>query len=148
VGEEPDDLVKVVFELPEPDMGMSGERLWAAPVGGNLYELQNSPWHVRSVNWLDVVEAVAANDDEWPKFIRVHKRSGHRTVHITINDAGEARKQEILDNCRRLGCTDEGRDGTTYALDFAPGVDVIPALDYLDAMEKKELLHWRINDCD
>jgi hypothetical protein len=46
------DLVKVHFDLAEPDMGIGGESLWAAPVGMNLYELRNSPWHVRSVNWL------------------------------------------------------------------------------------------------
>lgn len=40
--EDTNDLVKVHFDLPEPDMGISGESLWAAPVGPNLYELRNS----------------------------------------------------------------------------------------------------------
>ncbi len=58
------DLVKVHFELPEPDMGISGESLWAAPVGTNIYELRNSPSHVRIVNWLDVVEAIPQNENQ------------------------------------------------------------------------------------
>jgi hypothetical protein len=62
--EDANDLVKVHFDLPEPDMGVSGESLWAAPVGPNLYDLRNSPWHVRNVNRLDIVEAIPRNEDE------------------------------------------------------------------------------------
>src|SRR5262249_9204989 len=105
------------FDLPEPDMGVSGESLWAAPVGVNLYELRNSPWHVRNVNWLDVVEAIPRNEDEWPEFVRVHKRGGHRTIHIFILDAGTNRKQEVLDNCNRLGSTYEQMDDS-----FTPSI--------------------------
>jgi uncharacterized protein DUF4265 len=88
-------------------MGVLGERLWAAPVGENLYELQNSPWHARNVNWLDVVEAIPHNQDEWPKFVRVHSRSGHRTIHLYILASGESQKQQILEECNRLGATYE-----------------------------------------
>jgi hypothetical protein len=143
-----DGLVKVVFELPEPDMGVGGESLWAAPVGPNLYELRKSPWHARSVNWLDVVEAIPANEKEWPKFVRVHKRSGHRTVHLHILDAGRSRRQEILDNCNRLRCTYEGMDDRMYALDFAPEADIMPTIEYLESLEAENLADWRINECE
>lgn len=142
------DLVKVHFELPEPDMGISGESLWAAPVGMNLYELQNSPWHVRSVNWLDVVEAVPRNENEWPEFVRVHKRSGHRTIHVFILEAGNSRKQEILDNCNQLGSTYENMDDRVYALDFAPGIDVAPPIEYLESLKAHDVADWRINECE
>ncbi len=143
--EDENQLVKVHFDLPEPDMGMSGESLWAAPVGPNLYELQNSPWHVRNVNWLDIVEAIPRNEDEWPEFVRVHKRSGHRTIHIVILDAGRSRKQEVLDNCNRLGSTYENMDDRVYALDFAPGIDTAPAIEYLDDLRAQGIADWRIN---
>lgn len=141
-----DNLVKVHFDLPEPDMGTSGESLWAAPVGSNLYELRNSPWHARNVNWLDVVEAISRNEDEWPEFVRVHKRSGHRTVHLYILDAGKSRKQEILDDCNRLGSTYENMDDRMYALDFAPGIDLAPAIEYLESLDTDNIVGWRIND--
>jgi hypothetical protein len=139
------DMVKVHFELPKPDMGVSGESLWAAPVGTNLYELRNSPWHVRTVNWLDVVEAIPRNEDEWPEFIRVHRRSGHRTIHIYILEAGKSRRQEILDYCNRLGSTYEGMDETMYALDFPPGIQVNPTIEYLESLKTREMADWRIN---
>jgi hypothetical protein len=144
--EHENDLVKVHFELPEPDMGISGESLWAAPVGTNLYELRNSPWHIRSVNWLDVVEAIPRNESEWPEFVRVRKRSGHRTIHVYILEAGKARKEEILDSCNRLGSTSENMDGTMYALDFAPGIDVAPTIEYLESLKAQDLADWRINE--
>jgi hypothetical protein len=140
------DMVKVHFELPEPDMGIGGESLWAAPVGTNLYELRNSPWHVRNVNWLDVVEAVPQNESEWPEFVRVHKRSGHRTIHVHILDAGKSRTQEILDYCNRLGSTYEGMDDTMYALDFPPRIQVTPTIEYLESLKARDMADWRINE--
>jgi hypothetical protein len=143
---ETDGLVKVIFDLPEPDMGTSGEGMWAAPVGENLYELRNSPWHARSVNWLDIVEAVPENENEWPKFVRVHRRSGHRTIHVYILDRGLGRKQEILDECNRLGSTYEESHGRLYALDFAPGIEVKPTIEYLEKLKVADIADWRIND--
>jgi hypothetical protein len=146
--EDENDLVKVHFDLPGPDIGISGESLWAAPVGMNLFELRNSPWHVRSVNWLDIVEAIPRNENEWPEFVRVHKRSGHRTIHVYILEAGKNRKQEILDNCNRLVSTYENMNGSTYALDFAPGTDVAPSIEYLESLKAHDVADWRINECE
>ena len=105
-----------------------------------------SATHVRSVNWLDVVEAIPLNENEWPEFVRVHKRSGHRTIHVYILDAGKRDTQEILDNCNRLGSTYEGMDDKMYALDFPPGIDVAPAIQYLESLKAQDLADWRINE--
>ncbi|HEU5458159.1 MAG TPA: DUF4265 domain-containing protein [Terracidiphilus sp.] len=141
-----EDLVKVHFELAEPEMGVSGESLWAAPVGTNLYELRNSPWHARTVNWLDVVEAAPKAEDQWPEFIRVHKRSGHRTVHIYILDHGQPQKDEILKKCNDLGSTWEGMDDRMYALDFPPEINLDLAVEYLESLVAAGAASWRIND--
>jgi len=142
-----DELVKVHFELKEPDMGGSGESLWADPVGSNPYELRNSPWHVRTVNWLDVVEAIPEAEDLWPEFIRVHKRSGLRTIHLFISDAGQSSSQEILDMCNQLGATYEGLNDRVFALDFAPEI-ALPPPSNTAVMQEREWADWRINECD
>jgi len=144
--ENEDDLVKVHFDLAQPDMGIGGESLWAFPAGVNLYELRNSPWHARNVNWLDVVEAIPRNENEWPEFVRVHKRSGHRTIHVYILDAGKGRTKEILDNFNRLGSTYEGMDDRMYALDFKSGIDVTPTIEYLESLKAQDAADWRINE--
>lgn len=143
-----DELVKVHFELEEPDMGCSGESLWAAPVGSNLYELRNSPWHVRTVNWLDVVEAIPEAEDLCPEFVRVHERSGHRTIHLFISDAGQSSSQQILDMCNQLGAIYEGMNDRVFALDFAPEIDIVPAVEYLQSIKDREWADWRVNECD
>ena len=127
-------------------MGIGGESLWAFPAGVNLYELRNSPWHARNVNWLDVVEAIPRNENEWPEFVRVHKRSGHRTIHVYILDAGKGRTKEILDNFNRLGSTYEGMDDRMYALDFKSGIDVTPTIEYLESLKAQDAADWRINE--
>lgn len=139
-------LVKVHFDLPEPEMGVGGESLWAESVGPNLYELQNSPWHARTVNWLDVVEAVSEAEGQIPEFVRVHKRSGHRTIHLYIFSEGESRNEDILERCNELGCTWEGMDDRMLALDFPPEVDISPAIQYLESLQESSAATWRIND--
>jgi hypothetical protein len=139
-------LVKVHFDLPEPEMGVGGESLWAAAVGPNLYELRNSPWHVRKVNWLDVIEAIPEAEDKLPEFVKVHKRSGHRTIHVYVFEAGQVNKQEFLEMCNQLGATYEGMDDKMYALDFEPEIDIAPAIEYLESLQNRELITWRLND--
>jgi hypothetical protein len=139
-------LVKVHFELPEPEMGIGGESLWAAQVGPNLYELRNSPWHVRTVNWLDVVEAVSEAENQLPEFVKVHKRSGHRTIHVYFLDDGQSRSDEILQRCNELGCTWEGMDDRMFALDFPPEFDVDPAIEYLELLQESSVANWRMNE--
>jgi hypothetical protein len=98
------------------------------------------------VNWLDVVEAIPRNENEWPEFVKVHKRSGHRTIHVYILDAGKRRYPEILDNCNRLGSTYESMDDTMHALDFPPGADVTPTIEYLIGLKAQGVADWPIND--
>jgi len=129
-------------------MGIGGESLWAAPVGPNLYELRNSPWHVRTVNWLDVVEAVPEAEDQRPEFVRVHRRSGHRTIHVYILNDGQNRNDEILKQCNELGCTYEGMDNRMYALDSPPGIDINPAIEYLRSLREASVADWRMNESE
>ena len=78
--EKNDGLVKVILDVSDETFGISGERVWASPLGNDLYEVRNTPWHTCDVNWGDVVRAVAANKNEWPKFVEVIRRGGHRTL--------------------------------------------------------------------
>lgn len=144
--EQPEELVKVVVNLPEPDMGVGGERLWAFPLGGDVYEIRSSPWHARNINWGDWVKAVAESDDKWPTFISVVKRSGHRTMHIYLLEKGRERREELLAQINRLGASYENADGKMYAVDCEPDVDVVPIISYLDKLKRDEALDFRISE--
>jgi len=138
-----EDFVKIVVNIPEGDLGMYGEGLWSKPLGNDLYEVQNSPWHSREINYLDFVKAVAPSQDKNPVFVSIEKRGGHRTIQIIVLDEGKGRKDEILAKLNNLGATYENADGSLFALDFAPDVSWDPARTYLDDAEAKSWLEYR-----
>jgi hypothetical protein len=136
-------FTKIVVDLPEADDGVGGEGLWTVALGEDLYEVRNSPWHSREINYLDIVKAIAPAPDKHPVFISVEKRSGHRTVQIVVLEDGKSRKDEFLKELSELGATYEGAHSTLFALDFAPGVDWEPALNYLKDRLRENLIDHR-----
>lgn len=144
--EQTENLVKVVVDLPEPDAGVSGERLWAFPLGGDVYEIRSSPWHARNINWGDWVKAVIESDDKWPTFISVVKRSGHRTMHIYLLEEGRERRDELLAEINRLGAFYENADSKMYAIDCAPEIDVVPVIGYLNELKRNGVLDFRVSE--
>ena len=146
VENQSEEFVKVVVDLPEPDLGISGEGLWAVALGDDVYEIRSSPWHARNINWGDWVRAVSAKDDEWPTFVSVVKRSGHRTMQIYILQAGSGRKDEMLAEINRFGASYENADGKMYALDCPPETDIGPIREYLAKLEERGFLDYRLNE--
>jgi Rieske Fe-S protein len=84
-------------------------------------------------------------ENQRPEFVRVHNRSGHRTIHVYIPEEGQSKKDEILQRCNDLGCTWEGKDNKMFALDFPTDVAIDPAIEYLKLMKEAELADWRLN---
>jgi hypothetical protein len=138
-------FVKIVVDIPEPDLGVSGESLWAVALGDDVYELRNSPWHARNLNWGDWVKAVAPDDTKKPVFVSVVKRSGHRTIHIFVEKELE-RKVEILAEINRLGASYENNDSKMYAVDCPPEMDLVPLVMYLEKLENEKVLEFRTNE--
>lgn len=76
-------LVKIHFTLDRNDWhGHRGESLWAKPVAGSRYELQNSPFFATGVSYLDIVECHQADDTL--EFAKVVSRGGHSTFMVLV----------------------------------------------------------------
>jgi len=140
-----EEFVKVVIDISDPDMDVRAEGVWAVSLGNDVYEIRNSPWYARNVNWGDWVRAIAPSDDESPVFESVVKRSGHRTIHVTFLDSGLQRKAKILDELNGLGASYENNDSKMYAVDCAAETDAAPVIRYLDKLESENLLELEIN---
>jgi hypothetical protein len=138
-------FTKIVVDLPDAEDGVGGEGLWTISLGEDLYEIRNSPWHSREINYCDIVRAVAPSEDKHPVFVSIEKRSGHRTVQIVILEDGKSRKDEFLVELKRLGASYENADGTLFALDFSPDVDWDPALSYLKGLLEQDLADYRLS---
>jgi len=95
--------------------------MWARPVGGNAYELDNVPFHAYDLNYLDVVEAVAQSPERKPSVVRVLRRSGHRTLRLFFNKATpDSERVPLLASLKTLGASFEGADERYFALDIEP----------------------------
>jgi Domain of unknown function (DUF4265) len=82
-------MVKVEFR----DRHNNSETLWATPLGRHRYRLENCPFFAYGVSWRDVVEARPPAKRELPLFVRVTKKSGHRTVRVILKPpADKSRK--------------------------------------------------------
>jgi hypothetical protein len=136
-------LVKIVIDLPDGDMGIYGEGVWAKPLGNDLYQVENSPWHSREINYQDIVRALAPAADKKPVVQAIVSRSGHRTIHIVLLPAGEEQRDVVLQRMRELGATWEGANSKLFAIDFAPEVDWDPSKAFLQECMDKEWLEFR-----
>jgi hypothetical protein len=132
---ENDRLVKVILNVSDDTFGVSGERVWAKPVGTDLYEIRNTPWHTCDVNWGDIVHAVPANEKEWPKFIEIVERSGHRTLHLFFyKETDDKYRSKVLDRLKEWKANYENANGNLYAFDVQPDGDMDGLCAFLDEL--------------
>ena len=91
--------------------------MWADSLGDGTYRLDNVPLFAYGVNLHDVFTVKAVNGDPRPYFGRVIKRSGNRTVRLTLPDANERLDKGIVDRMlSRLAAVSDGRD--SYGPDY------------------------------
>lgn len=124
---------KVLFRVPEEDGSSRVETLWATAAGDDEYVLDNSPFYAYSVSWKDTVYAPVAEEDGLPTFVRVVKKSGHRTVRVVFDPpVQEGNESEVLlQGLLELGCTYEGANRGYMAIDLPPEVPLEGVRQYL-----------------
>ena len=124
-----DGLVKVQLSGPEGEI----ETVWARPLGDDRFELDNTPWYPYGLSWRDVIEARRRTADGFPEFVRVVKKSGHRTIRVILKPPADVSpaSQAVLDGLKALGCTSEGRAYRFMAVDVPPAVDLMEVRQFL-----------------
>ncbi|MEM9656697.1 MAG: DUF4265 domain-containing protein, partial [Actinomycetota bacterium] len=106
------DRVKVRFNLQADDDSwppVESEGLWAEPIGGDEYRVDNTPWFVQGVAADDVVRALAGSDGVlWA--IAPVRWSGRLTIRVIPRADGQLRgdRQAVLDTFGAHGVTGEG----------------------------------------
>lgn len=129
-------LLKLQFDVEGGDV----ETLWAEPLGGRLYRLDNSPFYAYGVSWRDVVEADPEVDDGLPVFRRVVEKSGHRTVRVLVERPDEL--DRLRSGITELGCTFEGAWSRLISVDVPPEVELESVRRFLEATA----LAWEQSD--
>ena len=111
-------MVKVALHDDDGDV----EILWATPRGNEHYRLENSPFFVYGISFLDEVKAPLA--EGLPTFEKVVAKSGHRTVRILMPDTTAPEAKPHLEGLIELGCSYEGVQPKLLSVDVPPGVSL------------------------
>jgi hypothetical protein len=124
---------KVLFRVESPDGSVDLETLWAHELGGDQYELANSPFYAYSVSWEDIVDAPLDRDEGLATFKRVLRKSGNRTVRVQFEAAVEKgnASDAVLQSLVALGCSYEGSNRRLISINLPPGVELESIRQYL-----------------
>ncbi|MDZ4055541.1 DUF4265 domain-containing protein [Hydrocarboniphaga effusa] len=111
--------------------------MYAVPLEGGAFILDNSPFYVYGISCCDKFEAI--KKDDRLIFSKVLERGGHSTYRIKLPPGADHNYFLILwETLKRMGCTYEGSSSNTarlYAVDMAPSVNVEAAYAYLELKE-------------
>jgi hypothetical protein len=142
--EEP--LTKIYVDLPR-HWATGGESMWALSLGGDLYEVRNTPFYAYNLNFLDVVRALPPSPDVKPHVLAIVRRSGHETLRVFFDETiQESRRVAILDDLARFGVSYEGCSPRYFALDVTPGSSVADLRAHLDQLEHQNLLSYETSE--
>jgi hypothetical protein len=140
--------VKIRFALDRDQDGWppaESEGLWAVPLEGGLYRLDNTPWFVRGVAIDDVIEARRDHDGVlW--FVRVRGCGGRIVVRVIPRADGPLRgdRQAVLDLFAPLGVAGEGMSSPVnmVALDIGPDTPLSSVKSLLASGEADGRWHY------
>ena len=132
--------VKVLFRLNvvEDWPPVKVEGMWATPLSGNRYKIDNIPFHAFGVSDQDVV--IAGPEDEpglW--FREVAEPSEFSTVRIAVADRAD--KQPARDFFKGIGCDSEGLETSMFALSI-PQAALQRAMNEIKAGEASGRWDW------
>lgn len=136
------ELTKIYIDLPE-HWAVGGESLWAKPLGGDLYEVDNIPFYAYGINYKDIVRAAAREANTKPQVEEVVNASGHKTLRFFFAEHVSTDTQhETLHALRQTGLSFE-RAGERYvAVDVPPHVDYAATCSELDRLEGAGVLEY------
>jgi len=137
--------VKVAFSI-SGEQGGTVENMYAQPVEGNRYVLDNSPFYAFDISFCD--EFFADEISGGLVFSSIASRGGHSTYRIKI-PVGKDHDYFLSywDELAALGCSYEGSSANLrmlYSIDMAPSVDIHKAYSVLEKYE--ELKIWEFEE--
>lgn len=128
-------IAKVLFRVLSDDGSEYVETRWGIPLGGDIYQLDNSPSYAYGVSWLDKVLAPIDPQEQRPTFLSVVERSGNRTIRVLFEQPispGDTSEQ-VLQGLVALGCSYEGAGREYFSINIPPGVELQDVRSYLIA---------------
>jgi hypothetical protein len=132
-----DNYLKIYVDLSDIET-VGGESMRAKPLGADLYEIRNSPWHAYGVHFGDVVRATSPSPDIKPVFDKAVKRRGHKTLCVFFSEGAD--EKPILEKLEGMKASYEKAWNRFYAIDAEPEGDYQAVCDYSWSLEQKGIL--------
>ena len=110
-----DDRIKILFELKRDENGYPPadvEGLWAAPLGNDLYRIENIPFFVKGISCDDIVKA-STDSAGAIRFGSLVKPSAHSTLRVVVFRSSpdsrplEDRVVDLRNQLAEIGCSSE-----------------------------------------
>ncbi len=140
--EAQEDLEKIYVGLPN-HWAVSGESMWAKPLGNNLFEIRNAPFYAYGLNWGDVVRAESAESNLKPEVLEVLKPSGNKTLRIYFAEKIDENAQTTyLKTLKQFKISYERANDNLVALDVEPNADYDALCNKLWESEQKGILEY------
>lgn len=142
------DRLKMCFPLDEEFGGIEAEWMWVKPISENVFEVDNSAFHVYGISYKDRVRGALTADSL--KFDGIDSKSGHRTVRVRFAKGSTHKDfEKIWPKLAEIGCSFEGSqvDRPLYAIDIPPSASLDDVIGYLAMLEGDQLLEYEEADC-
>lgn len=132
------EFVKVAINLPASDWHSHAlEMIWAEPLGGDRYRLQNVPFYAYGLSFDDVVSARQIGGQ---LFVQdVVERGGHSTYRVFLSQAVKREGglfQETWVPLQEIGVTYEQANDRLLAIDVPDSTDIYRAYELLQRGEE------------
>jgi hypothetical protein len=137
-----DTRVRIAFRLERDDEGYPPadiESLWASPVDGGAYEIDNIPFFVKGVSAGDIVDATLENDELW--YAGTRRYGGHWTLRVMVFDESQVGKyRQVVSD---FGCATElSHLPRLFAVDVPASAQREDLLAYLAEHEAQDLITY------
>lgn len=140
-------LIKIVFPLEQSEWhNHANESMWAQPLGGNRFRIDNIPFFVYGLSNRDVVSA--ENLDANHTFKNVVERGGHSTYRIFPNKQPEGnRVSEFLLQLKGMGCSLERERDVMIAVDVPPSTNIYDVYHLLENGVDEDIWDFEEGHC-
>lgn len=131
-------FVKLAVNLPPSDWhSYALETMWAEPLGGDRYRLQNVPFYAYGVSFDDVLRAKQIGGQLLVQ--AVVERSGHSTYRVFLSQGvkhGDASFEQSWQPLHEIGVTYEQANDRLFAIDIPASTDIYRAYELLQRGEE------------
>nr|WP_303828264.1 DUF4265 domain-containing protein [Asticcacaulis taihuensis] len=134
--------IRITFKLERDEEGYPPndyETLWAEPLEGQLFRIDNAPFFVKGISSDDIVSVVS--DGNVTYFDKLIRPSENSTVRIVFYNKFE--KDNIVSHLKYIGCyTEQSHIDSLVSVEIPNNISFNEVMDYIKMWYDKDVLDY------